>query len=256
MMTSASTLRLAVYFKRNGFWATIRRAGLALKRALLSNRKVIFYYDMSEQSSLSADLPSSLSVERKRNEAEVNPEELQEITGFWNPRLARRNIEQRFGLGASLWLIRSEDRLAGYGWTLQGRTVERHYFPLGEHDVQFFDFQVFPKYRGRAIDWFLINHIFSRLVADGGRRAFGEAAEWNQASLSSFAMSPFRLLGCARKLTIFGCTIVWWHRNNILEPKRKAEFKKASVAAKNREESRQEVNDRRTSMETNSGRYR
>ncbi len=32
--------------------------------------------------------------------------------------------------GALLWLIKSEDGLAGYGWTLQGRTIEPHYFPL------------------------------------------------------------------------------------------------------------------------------
>ena len=77
------------------------------------------------------------------------------MTSFWNPKLAHRNIKERFDKGASLWLIKFEDRLAGYGWTLQGRTIEPHYFPLGQDDVHLFDFHVFPKYRGRGLTLFL-----------------------------------------------------------------------------------------------------
>jgi hypothetical protein len=139
---------------------------------------VLFYCDLSALSSPTTDLPSSLKVERHRNQTDLTQQDLQEITSFWNPQQARRNIKKRFELGASLWLIKFKDELAGYGWTLQGRTVEPHYFPLGENDAQFLDFHVFPKYRGRAMDWFLMTHILHRLAADGGARAFGEAAEW------------------------------------------------------------------------------
>ncbi len=31
----------------------------------------------------------------------------------------------------------------------------------------FFDFHVFPKYRGRAMDWFLMTHILHSLAAEG-----------------------------------------------------------------------------------------
>ena len=141
-------------------------------------------------------------------------------------------IKERFELGASLWLIKVEDNLAGYGWTLQGRTVEPHYFPLAADDVQFLDFHVFPKYRGRALDWFLMTHILHRLAAEGRARAFGEAAEWNQASLSSFAMTPFRRLGWARKFTILRHTIVCWDQKQPVEYKR--EFEKQSIAAGSR----------------------
>jgi GNAT superfamily N-acetyltransferase len=82
--------------------------------------------------------------------------------------------------------------------------------------VQFLDFHVFPKYRGRAIASFLITQILHRLAAEGLARAFGEAAEWNQASLASFKMSPFRRLGSARKLTILGRTIVCWDENGTV----------------------------------------
>src|ERR1022692_518286 len=218
----SSISRFTVYFKRNGLRATIRRSALAARRVLFSSRMVLFYCDLSALSSPTTDLPSSLKVERHRNQTDLTQQDLQEITSFWNPQQARRNIKKRFELGASLWLIKFKDELAGYGWTLQGRTVEPHYFPLGENDAQFLDFHVFPKYRGRAMDWFLMTHILHRLAADGGARAFGEAAEWNKASLSSFAMTPFRRLGWARKFTILGHTIVLWAGNETVQHRQRA----------------------------------
>jgi hypothetical protein len=210
MSITSSISRVTVYFKRNGLRATLRRLGLAARRGLFTSRMALFYCDLTTLSSPTADLPSSLKVERHTNQTDLSPQDLQEITSFWNPDQARRNLKERFELGASLWLIKSQDHLAGYGWTLQGRTVELHYFPLAPDDVQFLDFHVFPKYRGRAMDWFLMTHILHRLAEEGQARAFGEAAEWNKASLSSFAMTPFRRLGCARKFTVLGHTIVCW----------------------------------------------
>jgi len=228
MGLSTSISRFADYYQRNGVGATVRRLGLAARRTFFANRMVIFYRDISAEPLPTDDLPGSLKVERKRSEADLSAQDLDEITSFWNPKLAQQNMKERFGLGASLWLIRSEGNLAGYGWTLQGGTVEPHYFPLGEHDVQFLDFHVFPKYRGRAMDWVLMDHIVSELAADGCKRAYGEAAEWNKASLSSFAMVSFRRLGLARKFTILGHTVVTWTRNQAAEKKRESE--KASLA--------------------------
>jgi len=224
-----SILRFADYYKRNGVGATFRRLGLGARRTLSANRSVILYRDVPVEPASTEELPSSLKVQRIRSEADLSAQDMAQITSFWNPKLAQQNIKERFGLGASLWLIRSEGNLAGYGWTLQGRTVEPHYFPLGERDVQFLDFHVFPKYRGRAMDWVLMNHIIAELAADGCKRAYGEAAEWNKASLSSFAMASFRRLGMAKKFTMFGQTIVTWSRNQSAEPKRESE--KASLVA-------------------------
>jgi ribosomal protein S18 acetylase RimI-like enzyme len=232
MSISSLVSRFTAYFERHGLRATLRRAGLSARRMLFSGRVALFYCDLSTLKSLAADLPSAVEVKRHTNQTNLSSQDLQEITSFWDPKLARRRIKERFELGASLWLIKLEDNLAGYGWTLQGRTVEPHYFPLGADDVQFLDFHVFPKYRGRALDWFLMTHILHRLAEEGRARAFGEAAEWNQASLASFAMTPFRLLGWARKFTISRRTIVCWDQKQPVEYKR--EFGKQYIAAGSR----------------------
>src|ERR1019366_6164229 len=43
MAISTSISRLAAYYKRHGFGATMRRAALAVERGLFSNRMVVFY---------------------------------------------------------------------------------------------------------------------------------------------------------------------------------------------------------------------
>jgi hypothetical protein len=209
-----SISRFSDYLKRNGLSATARRVALAVRRSLFANRSVLFYCDLPTLGPFPHALPDSLTIERVRSQAELSQADFEQITSFWNPELARRNIEERFGLGASIWMIRSNGNLAGYGWTLQGRTVEPHYFPLSANDVQFFDFHVFPKYRGRAMDWFVMTYALHQLAAEGCLRAYGEAAEWNKASISSFGTTPFRRFGMGKKYSLAGHTIVRWAPEN------------------------------------------
>jgi ribosomal protein S18 acetylase RimI-like enzyme len=209
--------RLRDYYRRHGFTATIRRANLALGRALFSNRMVIFYCDLSNYAARSVNIPNSLEISRLIREAELSSPDLLAMTRFWNPKQAQRNISERFELGASLWLIKSEGQLAGYGWSLQGRTVEPYYFPLGKDDIHLFDFHVFPQYRGRGINPLLVTQILHKLAANCEGRAFIEAAEWNEAQLSSLRKTPFRHLGMARSLTVFGHTFVSWIGNLTLQ---------------------------------------
>jgi GNAT superfamily N-acetyltransferase len=221
MAISTSISRLTAHYTRHGFGATIRRAGLAAKRALFSNRMVVFYCDLAKQSTAPINIPRSLKVERLSSYAELNPQDLQQIVNVWNPKLAHRNIRERFDQGASLWLIKSEDRLAGYSWTIRGRTIAPYYFLLGEDDVQLFDFYVFPKFRGRAILWFLVAHILHNLRDEGSARVFGDVAEWNQPSLSFYRMTPFRRLGLARSFTILGHTFASWVEDEPVEQTQK-----------------------------------
>jgi hypothetical protein len=230
MAISASISRLAAYYKRHGFPATLRRFTLAAKRALFSNRMVLLYCDLSTQYSTSADLPCSLKVERHRSQTDVNPRDLEEITKFWNPLLSTRNIKARFDKGGSLWLIKSEGQLAGYGWTLQGNTVEPHYFRLGPDDIHLFDFQVFPQYRGQGMNPVLVRYILRSLAEDCRGRAFIEAAEWNQQQLASLKRTPFRRLGLATKFTFLKHTIVCWDDKQAAEKHRQEDLNNASTA--------------------------
>jgi ribosomal protein S18 acetylase RimI-like enzyme len=182
---------------------------------------VLFYCDLSSQNWSASGLPDSLKVERKRDQAELGSQDLHDLTDFWNPKLARRRIKERFELGASLWLIKSEGRLAGFGWTLQGHSIEPYYLLLSPDDVHFFDFHVFPEYRGRGLNPLLVGDILRRLASECAGRAFIEAAEWNQPQLASLRRTPFHYLGSARKFTLLRRTVVSWAPIKFVEHRRK-----------------------------------
>jgi ribosomal protein S18 acetylase RimI-like enzyme len=201
--------RLVAYYERNGSGATVRRAWLALSR-LFSPGVILFYCNLSGWISEQKPLPGFLTVERKRREEEVSSLDLEEIIKSWNPRVAHQNIKERFGLGASLWMIKSDSKLAGYGWTLRGHTIERHYYRLGPDDVHLFDFYVFPRYRGQGLNPLLVTEVLRTLAVERIERAFIEAAAWNRAQLASLRKTSFHRLGRASKLTILRCTIVFW----------------------------------------------
>jgi ribosomal protein S18 acetylase RimI-like enzyme len=237
MGIASSISRLGAYYRRNGVWGTIRRSGLSIKRALFSNRMVLFYCDLAKQTAAPATLPSSLRVERLRTYAELSRQDLQEMTSFWNPKEALRNIRERFDDGASLWLIKSGGNLAGYGWTLRGGTIEPHFYPLAQDDMHLFDFHVFPQYRGQGMNPFLVTHILGAIAGECGGRAFIEAAEWNEAQLSSLRKTPFRHMGWARKSPIFHRTVVSWAQNDAVQQVQKDTQRsaRASTIASSRE---------------------
>src|SRR5271165_5628464 len=229
MSISNSISRLTAYYRMHGLRSTMQRAGVAVKRGLFASRMVVFYCDLPRLTVRPVNIPSSMRVDRLRSEAELSQTDLLEITSFWNPKQARQNIEERFTKGASLWLIKSEDRVAGYGWTLQGCTIAEYYFPMAHDDVQLFDFYVFPKFRGRALHWLLTAYILQALASEGAARAFADTGEWNQAQLSSFKMTPFRRLGLVRTFTIFGRTFVRWVENEPVEQAQKGAERKVKV---------------------------
>ena|SRR5215469_7701195 len=217
MRISNSISRVTDYYSRHGFRATVSRFVLAAKRALFSSRMIVFYCDLPSLPVRPVNIPGSMTVERVTGEGELRSQDFDEITSFWNPTQARRNVKERFANGASLWLIKSEEHVAGYGWTMQGRTIAEYYFPMAPKDVQLFDFYVFPKFRGRALHWLLTAYILQALAAEGAARAFADTGEWNQPQISSFRMTPFRRLGLVRSFTVFGHTFVSWAERESAE---------------------------------------
>jgi ribosomal protein S18 acetylase RimI-like enzyme len=215
MAVYTSISRLVVYYRRHGVRATVPRVALALTRALRSKGLVLFYCDLSEEATHLVDSRPFVQVEQRRSSSELSPDELQAMTSFWNADLVRRKINERFAAGAMLWLMKTESETMGYGWTLQGKTIEPHYFPLGQRDAHLFDFYVFAQYRGRGMNPFLVNYILRSLAAAGVKRALIEAAEYNRSQLVSLKKTPFNPFGCARRWSILGYTMVWWSRNAL-----------------------------------------
>lgn len=210
MNFSVSVSRVTEYCRRHGVVATLQRAGTGLKRALWARRMVVFYCDLTARKLHPMHPPAGCCVRRIRSASELGSDRLQEMTSFWNPKLAQQNVRERFERHASLWLVESNNQLAGFGWTIEGTAIEPYYFPLGAKDVQLFDFYVFPEFRGGTLYWLLTNHILCTLAAEGCSRAFADTGEWNRAQLAAFQRTPFRPLGLVRTYNLFGRAFTSW----------------------------------------------
>ncbi len=220
MNISAFFMRLVEYQRRHGFRATVRRAGIAARRAVLAGDMVVFYCDLDPDKCRPVKITTGFSIERLESLTDLGSADFEQVTAFWNPKLARANIRERFEKGAVLWLVKSGESVAGYGWTMRGGSIEPYYFPLGADDVQFFDFYVAAKFRGRALHWLLTGYILHVLATEGAARAFADTGEWNEAQLASFRMTKFRLLGRVRTLRVFGQLLNRWKVNEPAgEPK-------------------------------------
>lgn len=217
--------RLYNYYRHQGLRMTFRRAWLWLARSASLPRMILFQCDLTKASFVyqSVTAAGNLRIERKSGEQDLADADTNKILNFWNPTIARRNMAKRFQNGATLWLIRCNELLAGFGWTLIGRTMESHYFPIGANDAHLFDFLVFPEFRGRNLNPLLVQAILKQLADEERSRAFIEAAEWNAAQLRSLSKTDFRLMGMARKVTLFGRTVVQWHEPDVHDSRESGE---------------------------------
>ncbi len=214
MIGSKAIARVGDYWRRHGLRSTILRAGLAGKRAFFARGMVVFYCDLVEATLRHVSIPNGWIIEQVRSLGELREDRLQAITSFWSPKLANQNVRQRFDKGATLWLAECDGQLAGFGWTLQGGTIEPYYFPLTQQDVHLFDFHVFPQFRGQGINPLLVAHLLVSLAKVGARRAFIEAAVWNHAQLSSLEKTQFRRLGVVKSCTFFRRRFVFWREHS------------------------------------------
>lgn len=206
MSPTSSIARLEHYRRKHGLGATLRRIGLALQRAVSLDQMAVYSCGLPV-----ANAPAPLGiVERKKIQSALSIQDAERILTHWNSEAMRRLMDERFAAGADLWLLRWNGSLAAYGWTLKGKTLTPHYFPICPEDVHLFDFFVFEEFRGRGLNPSLVWQILVQVGGEDSRRALIEAAAWNHAQLSSLAKTPFRKIGLARKFRMGKSSLILW----------------------------------------------
>jgi ribosomal protein S18 acetylase RimI-like enzyme len=215
-MSLEFTKRTLVFYRRHGLSASLSRA-LESIRGIVSNRRaVLFRCDLQHSFSIPGQLPDGISVERKDCMADMAEGDLEKVLNYWNRDLQTKQLCERFQRGAAFWLIKKNNQLAGYGWTLTGSTMKPHFFPLGANDVHLFDFVVFPEFRGQGINPVLVNRVLEMITAEGRVSAFIEAAIQNKSQLRSLQKTAFRRHAAATKVELLGHSLVLWHELSSL----------------------------------------
>jgi GNAT superfamily N-acetyltransferase len=205
-------LRLASYCHRHGVVATCRRAGELSWRSIFLNTRVLVCSDLRslERTHDGSELPDALTVEKVSEFTQIRQNDWKKITSTRTAAICRRSFFERMKRGATLWLLRRDGGLVAYGWTVPCRSLPHRYYPAGEDDVHFFEFLVFPEYRGLQILSAMINYIVHRLATEGKTRAFHEIAQWNEASMNSRPRTSFQPVGISKKALFRRRKLVRW----------------------------------------------
>lgn len=204
--------RIYSFVQRHGMRALAARALLEIRHVLKGHRMVLFCCDGFGIDGVRRPESTSGHIERIQTASQLAPCDFGRLLMSGDPIMIKSEIEERFAKGASLWLFKVQGRVAGFGWTVVGHTMEPYFFPLAPYDVHFFDFFVLPEYRGNRINPTLINGILEQRVLLGKGRAYIECWEWNQPQLASLKRTPFQKLAVATKRTLFGRTMVSWRQ--------------------------------------------
>jgi GNAT superfamily N-acetyltransferase len=202
--------RFVSFFRRKGFRSTVARCIEAVRRMSYLGRMVLYRSTLSPECCIPTN-NSGAEIQRV-SATTASGADLELISRAWSPAIKKRQINERFKAGGELWLVKRNERLAGYGWTIRGRTIDPYYFPLEWDEAHLFDFYVFPEFRGCGLNVCLVSEILAALRAVDTTRAFIECAAWNHSQIRSLTKTAFRKYAEATKLQFFGRPAILWHK--------------------------------------------
>ncbi len=191
--------RLIRYYRRNGVTRTIWEVLKKIKKALFTKPEILYFVDLVTRQRKAHTLPDNFTIQCFRSEEEISSQDLNILFEHIGEKIVRYDVKERFGKGALLWLMKVDGTLAGYIWSISGRTIRPHYFPLTDKDVSLFDNYIFEECRGQGINPQLINYVLDELQSEGLIRVFIETNKTNSSEIRSLAKTDFKIFGVARK---------------------------------------------------------
>jgi GNAT superfamily N-acetyltransferase len=205
-------IRFKHYYRRKGLINTIRRIFQKIKDLSCRKPEILFFVDLAKLENEECTNSNNFRVECFKSEDEIIREDLIVLFENIDEEIMRYFMEERFGQGALLWLVKVDGTPAGYVWSIEGRTIRPHYFPLTADDVHLFDNLIFDKFRGRSINSLLINYVLTELKRDGLVRAFIETNITNTSEIRSLSKARFQKFCLARKRHVGERNFVIWSK--------------------------------------------
>ena len=211
-------IRCIRYYKQNGIISSFRRLLQKIVELFFQKPNILFFVDLAGFKSEKYVIPASFDVECVRSEVEISMQDLKVLFEHIDEKIFRHQMEERFGKGSLLWLVKTNGMLAGYIWSIQGRTIQPHYHPLTSKDVHLFDNFIFKEFRGRNINPALVNYVLAKLREKDMARAFIETNVANTPEIRSLSKTGFEKYGLARKYPVCGhCFVIWSKLRQIFD---------------------------------------
>jgi len=202
--------RFAKYYKKHGLLKTFQKVCQDVQHLFFKSQMVLYYAELKELPDTGLSLPQNINIECRRTYDDAYLSDMQKLTDYRSEKLLTKKIKDRFEKGAVLWIIKQDGAIAGFIWSIRGKTVKPYYIPLTPDDVFLFDVEVFDTFRGRGLYPLLTNYMVGKLKSEGVIRAFGDIRAWNASSILGAKKTYFHKLAEVRTFNIFGRNITMW----------------------------------------------
>jgi GNAT superfamily N-acetyltransferase len=202
--------RIIRFYKKNGLTLLCRQAAVKLWQKVFIKPDVIYFADIAELSTPKCQLMDFCQIVERDAANPINAGEMDALADYIEPHMLRHQVEQRFQVGAKLWLLKKENACIGMVWTLVGRTVEPFYYLIDSQDVHFFNNEIFKPYRGKGFNPPLIEYVLFQMKNKGLVRAYIETNQRNIAEQRSLSKTSFCPVGKAIKLNLGKKNITVW----------------------------------------------
>ncbi len=202
--------RLMNYYHKRGIWKTLLRFLEEPYQIIFKSNVALIYAELNEVNDSVLTLPPGIIIECKKTYSEANQPNMQKVIDYWINDDMMDKVKERFSKGAVLWILKLNGDIAGFTWSISGKTISPWYLPLTPHDVYIFDVLTFEQYRGQGLHPLLWNFLLRKLKMEGTSRAVAEIFTWNKSSLRVLEKSNYRKFSEVRRFRVFGRNITIW----------------------------------------------
>ena len=181
---------------------------------IIPQRQVIWCTDLTKIDSEEFSLPDNVVIQGFYSIDEVDKEDLKTLINCGTALMgsaANILIRKRFNKGAVLWLLKTNQQLAGYRWTISNNHVTPTYIPHTETDVHSIGTEIFPAFRG--LDLYILFDQGTKIIFknEGFKRFYYETYLWNKRAVKAILKTSSHKIGVATRFKIFGKNIIIWH---------------------------------------------
>ncbi len=206
--------KIVWYCKTYGVTQLVAQGATRLRHSLLPYPTLLFVADCPQPGKTITSFPENVSVTHYKRIQDIPADDFAEFAsrkggGDILTNLLKKHLTD----DAQLWLIKKDEVLAGYHFTMMGEkgpSPTFPFFPRTGREPVLFAGEVFPGFRGRSIGPTLIKHTLSQLGRDGATHAYCGTFTWNTPSIRCLQKTDFYLLGRARHFKLFGRHVVVW----------------------------------------------
>ena len=193
-----------------GIIGALKRGKEILQYIFFESKDYIYYTDISKLKKSELITSVKMKIDCITKATDLQTEDFKTISRYRNDAIIKKEMNDRFQHGASLWLGRFDEKFVGFMWSIDKAPIEYFFFPLSEFDVYFFDAVVFPEFRGNNMLVFFHNAVLLELKRMGFMRGFLAVHSWNKPVIRSLEKFVFKRFGVAKKHHIFGRDYVIW----------------------------------------------